>query len=199
MHCWPAELRVTEMVSKMIKVVAAGLAPGSQGWVLAMPLPCVGSAAALALVLLQVCACNPRCWPGWLCGDVLRSLPCQTPAASTSWYNTGVWKPLEDLPPALYCSLGLYLPSHGQESISSQRQPQLHPSAGTDWIWVPEEDRLGIDKQVSALKEKRCSMFEAASLVNTQPWLSPLPTGFQMTAAGVIRALGSTVSEIITG
>lgn len=60
-------------------------------------------------------------------------------------------------------------------------------------------DKQVIDKQVSALKEKRCSMLEAASLINTQPWLSPLPTGFQMTTVGVIRALGSTVSEIITG
>lgn len=56
-----------------------------------------------------------------------------------------------------------------------------------------------IDKQVSALKEKCRSIFEAASMINTEPWLSLLPTGFQMTAVGVIRALGSTVSEIITG
>lgn len=60
-------------------------------------------------------------------------------------------------------------------------------------------DKQVIDKQVSAPRENRCSMFEAASLINTQPWLSLLPTGFQMTAAGVIRALGSPVSEIITG
>lgn len=56
-----------------------------------------------------------------------------------------------------------------------------------------------IDKQVSALKEKCHSIFEAASMINTEPWLSLLLTGFQMMAVGVIRALGSTVSEIITG
>lgn len=42
----------------MMKVVALGLVPGSQSRVLAVPLPRVVSAVALALVWLQVCACN---------------------------------------------------------------------------------------------------------------------------------------------
>lgn len=48
-------------------------------------------------------------------------------------------------------------------------------------------------------KKNAAAFCEAASLINTQPWLSLLSSGFQMRAAGVIRALGSTVSEIITG
>lgn len=40
----------------------------------------------LAGLALQRCPCSP---------------PCQTPAASTSWYRTEVWEPLEDLPRAL--------------------------------------------------------------------------------------------------
>jgi len=197
----------------MVEVVAVGLNSDSQGRVLAVPLPSMGSAAALALVLLQICACSPQCWWGGLCGGVPCSPPCQTPAVSASWCNTQVWKPSEDLPPALYCSLGLYLPSHGQDSISSlcRLRPRLHHRQGWAGSWHERRrDRLQpplslhaaeglIDKQVSAPKEKRRSRFEAASLINTQPWLSPPPTGFQTTAARVIRALGSTVSAIITG
>lgn len=119
------------MVSKMMKAVAVGLVPGSQGQVLAVPLPRMASAVALALGLLQVCGCNPRCWRGWLCRGVtpLTALP----VLSSGWYDTRVWKPLEDLPPPLYYSLGLYLPSHRQESLSSQCRLQLHPPSGTGW------------------------------------------------------------------
>lgn len=139
------------------------------------------------------------------------SLPCQTPAMNTSWYRTEVWEPLEDFPRALCSSLGLYLPSHQQENISSQCWLQPHPPSCPGWIQV-QGGRDGlypslssctakgvIDKQVSALEEKCRSIFEAASVINTEPWLSLLLTGFQMMAGGVIRALGSTVSEIITG
>lgn len=47
---WPAEPRVTEVLSKMMEVVALGLTPGPQCQMLALPLPWMGSAAALALV-----------------------------------------------------------------------------------------------------------------------------------------------------
>lgn len=65
------------MVSKMTKAVALGLVPGSQGRVLAVPLPRMGSAVAPALGLLQVGGCNPRCWRGRLCRGVtpLTALP----------------------------------------------------------------------------------------------------------------------------
>ena len=85
MRCLPAAPWITEMVSKMMKVVALGLVAGSQGRALATALPHLGAAAALALVLLQVYACNPRCWQGWLCRGAPRSPLCQTPAASTGW------------------------------------------------------------------------------------------------------------------
>lgn len=78
-------------------------------------------------------------------------------------------------------------------SRSKRRRDELYPSLSF------RTAKGVIDKQVSALKEKCCSIFAAASVINTQPWLSLLPTGFQMTAVGLIRALGSTVSEIITG
>lgn len=63
------------MVSKMTKAVALGLVPGSRDQVLAVPLPRVGSAVALGL--LQVGGCNPRCWRGRLCRGVtpLTALP----------------------------------------------------------------------------------------------------------------------------
>lgn len=65
------------MVSKMTKAVALGLVPGSRDQVLAMPLLRMGSAVALALGLLQVGGCNPRCWRGRLCRGVtpLTALP----------------------------------------------------------------------------------------------------------------------------
>lgn len=44
-----------------MKIVALGLVPGSEGQVLPVPLPYLGSAAALAPILCQVCACDPRC------------------------------------------------------------------------------------------------------------------------------------------
>lgn len=50
-----------------------------------------------------------------------------------------------------------------------------------------------------ALIEKCCGALCSRSVINTRLWLSRLLTGFQMPAAGVIRALGSTVLEIITG
>lgn len=47
-----------------------------------------------------------------------------------------------------------------------------------------------IDKQVSALNEKCCSTFEAASMINTELWLSLLLTGFQMMAVGGNKSPG---------
>lgn len=141
------------MVSKVLEVVAVGLVPHSQGRVLAVPLPGVGSAFHWGFIF----------------------------------------------PPTGRRALAA---SAGSSSILPQGQTGSGRERRRDRLRPPLSLRAAkgvIDKQVSALKEKRCSVFEAASLINAPPWLSPLPTGFQMTAAGVIRALGSTVSEIITG
>lgn len=176
----------------MIKVVAAGLAPGSQPWELAVPLPPVGSAEALALVCSRF---------------VFVTLTARTPAGTTlgSGSPRRIYHLLFTVPWGFTC------PPMGRRALAASASPSsILPQGRAGPRHQRRRDGLQsplslcvakgvIDKQVSALKEKCCSMFEAASLINTQPWLSPLPTGFQMTAAGVIRALGSTVSEIITG